>query len=561
MRCSIVIPTYQRRERVVQVVAALERQQHRDFEVLVVVDGSSDGTADALRALRASFPVKVLEQANQGAAMARNAGARAASGELLVFLDDDMEADPDMLAEHLRSHREGADVVVGHVPLHEESPATAIAAVTGRWAERRRKRLETAGGEVPAADVLTGQMSIARAAFEQLDGFDESFTRGGLFGGEDLDFGVRARRAGLKIAFNPAAVSHQYYDVDAATYTRRSRQVARSDQELIARYPELAAELSRRRRFASRWEAVVFGALARLPEPLVAPVRWSAIRLFSRAQPGKVSNRLFFAIQAMEHLRGARPQRPWQVVVLAYHAISDLSGDRVLREYGVPAERFAAQLETLARRGWRFIAFDDLVRAIAHRGSLPARAVLVTFDDAYQDLLEHGSPVLAHHRVPGLVFAVSSKLGASNDWEARAGVTRLALLDEAGLKALAVRGLTVGSHGATHRSLVELDERELDAELIGSAAALEALGFPRPTAFSYPYGECNERVAAAVRSAGYAAAFTVDAGLVKPGQDRFSLPRVEVYASDTPLSLRIRLGVAGWPPAIRRAVLRRLPGP
>jgi peptidoglycan/xylan/chitin deacetylase (PgdA/CDA1 family) len=293
----------------------------------------------------------------------------------------------------------------------------------------------------------------------------------------------------------------------------------------------------------------------------VTPVRRTAIQLFSRPQPGKVSNRLFFAVQTMEHLRGARARRHWQVAVLAYHAISDLGGDRVLREYGVPAQRFAAQLDTLARRGWRFIAFDDLVRAMEERGSLPARAVLVTFDDAYRDLLERGSPLLAEYGVPGLVFAVSSKLGAINDWEARTGVTRLPLLDERGLKELAARGLTVGSHGATHRSLVGLDERELEREVLGSAAALEAVGLPRPAAFSYPYGEWDPRVAAAVGSAGYTAAFTVESGVVRPGQDRFSLPRIEVFASDTPLRLRIRLAVAGWPPGLCRRVLARLPRP
>ncbi len=126
MRFSIVIPTYQRRDIVVRMVAALDRQLHSDFEVVVVADGSTDGTAAALRKLRVRFPLTVLEQSNQGAAAARNAGASASRGELLVFLDDDMEADPKMLTEHDRSHREGADLVLGHLAVHRDSPPTLL---------------------------------------------------------------------------------------------------------------------------------------------------------------------------------------------------------------------------------------------------------------------------------------------------------------------------------------------------------------------------------------------------------------------------------------------------
>src|SRR2546423_1524068 len=224
MRFSIVIPTHQRRDLVVRMVGALDRQELRDFEVIAVADGCTDGTAAALRALQTRFPLTVLEQPHRGAAAARNAGAAVARGELLVLLDDDMEADPALLAEHDRSHREGADLALGDIPLHPDSPSTAIAAVTGRWAERRRRRLSTPGAEVPVTDLIGGQMSIPRATFERLGGFDVSFTRrGGLDPGADLDFGYRVRSLGLRVVFNPAAVSHQYYEVDAADYTRRSR--------------------------------------------------------------------------------------------------------------------------------------------------------------------------------------------------------------------------------------------------------------------------------------------------------------------------------------------------
>jgi glycosyltransferase involved in cell wall biosynthesis len=307
-RFSVVVPTRGRRDLAVRLVRGLGEQAYDDFEAIVVVDGADDGTAEALRALDPPFSLTVLEQPHRGAAAARNAGAAAASGEILLFLDDDMAPDPALLAEHDRSHREGARLVLGHLPLDEESPPTAVAAAVGRWAERRKARLSAHEGDVPVTELITGQLSVDRKAFELLGGFDVSFTRGGLVPGADRDFGYRARRAGLPIVFNGAAVSHQRYDIDAREYTRRSQDGARGDEILAARYPEIADELWRPA-FDTLPAKILLGALTVLPRPFSAPVRSVAIRLFSRPAPGRWSNRFFFAVQTMERRRGAREER------------------------------------------------------------------------------------------------------------------------------------------------------------------------------------------------------------------------------------------------------------
>ena len=122
----------------IAALRALETQEQVDgYEVIVVVDGSTDGTTEALRQLTTSFPLTVLEQPNRGRAAAVNHGAKVARGELLLILDDDMEADPRLLAEHDRSHREGADVVLGHIPLHPDSPESFLCPGVAAWADRR----------------------------------------------------------------------------------------------------------------------------------------------------------------------------------------------------------------------------------------------------------------------------------------------------------------------------------------------------------------------------------------------------------------------------------------
>jgi GT2 family glycosyltransferase/peptidoglycan/xylan/chitin deacetylase (PgdA/CDA1 family) len=564
MRFSVVIPTYQRRSIVVRTVRAFEAQKGGDFEVVVVVDGSTDGTAQALRDLREPFPLTVIEQPNGGRAAAVNAGAAAATGELLLFLDDDMHVAPDLLSEHERSRRAGADIVLGHVPLDPNSPPSEIAELTGGWAERRRKRLAAPGAVPAVSDFLSGQLSISRAAFERLGGFDTEFTSDGRFGGEDLDFGHRASSAGLSIVFNEHAVSYQYYAVDAVEYTRRSRDVGRSDQELAIRYPELRS-ITRRRTFASPRMQLTLGTLASLPAALSWPLRRLAIGLFSERRGGDRGRRLFFAVQTMEYTRGRRDAsrrlRDTGVAVLAYHAIADLQGDEVLSEYGVPPSRFALHLESLASHGWRFVSLDRVLGALAGGERPPARALLVTFDDAYVDLLDSAYPILARNGVPAVVFAVGDLIGATNEWDRPLGARALPLLDADGLRQLAAHGVTIGAHGATHRPLVNVDSAELGRETEGVADTLEAIGLPRPTVFAHPHGEWNDTVVAAVHAAGYQAAFAVNAGIAGRAEHRYALPRIEVFAGDTPRTLRLKLLCARLPQPLRRRLFERLPGP
>jgi glycosyltransferase involved in cell wall biosynthesis/peptidoglycan/xylan/chitin deacetylase (PgdA/CDA1 family) len=559
---SIVIPTYERRDTVVRMVAALERQAFDDFEVIVVVDGSSDGTGAALCRLQLPFPLAVLERENEGAAAARNAGAAAATGELLLFLDDDMEAHPEMLAAHDRSHSEGADIVLGHLPLHRASRATVLSRGAGTWAERRCRRLVSLASEVPGEELITGQMSIRKTVFERLGRFDVSFTRGGLFGGEDRDFGYRAVEAGLRIVFNPAAISYQLYEVDPAAYTRRSQEAGRSAEELRAKHPEWNAEMPGAEVFTTRRSRAVFGALAAAPSFLSWPLRALAIQLVRSGRLDARTHRLFFAVQTMEYCRGSRHARrkvgAGGAIVLAYHSISDLRGDPVLAEYGVRRSRFAEHLDALTGHGRQFITLRALLAALNGEQSLPAGAVLVTFDDAYADLLTAASPVLAERRIPAVAFPVAGHLGGTNEWDRPLGARSLALLDGDGLRAVAAHGVAIGSHGVTHRPLVSLDASELEHELRDSASALFSLGLPRPIAFAYPHGLWNHDVAAGVRDAGYSIAFTVQAGVVRGSTNRYGVPRIEVMASDGPLMLRLKLATAAWPGPWRRRLLRLL---
>ena len=322
LRFSVVIPTYQRRDVVVSTVRALKAQQDAPpFEVVVVVDGSVDGTAEALRALDTPFPLAVVEQPNAGRPAACNRGATAASGELLLFLDDDMEAHPRLLAEHDRSHREGADAVIGHLPVHPDSPPGFLAEAVGTWAEHRRQTIEERGGRVELPDFVTGQMSIRRDVFLGVGGFDTYFTR--PYGGEDLDLGRRLAAAGHTLAFNGDAISWQRYVITPRQLLRQWRYFGRGAVLLARKHPDQIEEIFRswrrgRRldRFVLRWLRLPLGALVLL---------CLAVGIESRFVV-----RVFFRVRNLEYFKGVRgaggiPARH-PVRVFCYHAISDLAG-------------------------------------------------------------------------------------------------------------------------------------------------------------------------------------------------------------------------------------------
>src|SRR5579862_3767242 len=125
MDISVVIPTYNRREVVRGSLETLFRQSlpPSQFEIIVVVDGSTDGTADSLRSLNPPCRFRLIEQENRGPAGARNTGFRSAESELVLFLDDDMRCDPALLTAHIAAHR-GPDptVAFGAIFLSPDSP-------------------------------------------------------------------------------------------------------------------------------------------------------------------------------------------------------------------------------------------------------------------------------------------------------------------------------------------------------------------------------------------------------------------------------------------------------
>lgn len=177
---SVVIPTYNRASLLVRALTSVAAQTYRDTEVIVVDDGSTDGTAEVVRAIPLS--VRYLRQAHAGVSAARNRGVGAARGEWIAFLDSDDEWRAEKLARQ-----------VAFIAAHGGLDACQTDEIWIRHGRRvnpgRRHRKPSGDIFLPSLDLCLVSPSAAmlrRSTFERLGGFDE-----GLPACEDYDLWLR----------------------------------------------------------------------------------------------------------------------------------------------------------------------------------------------------------------------------------------------------------------------------------------------------------------------------------------------------------------------------------
>lgn len=251
MRFSVVIPTYNRSEKLKNCLQALFTQNYdkRKFEIIVVDDGSQDETRQFLQRVQKKSPVPLYSffQPNQGQASARNKGITEAKGEIILFIGDDIESSPDMLKEHDRTHTlhpEDNSAVLGFITWHPSLNVTPLM----KFMERGGAIFGKFGGNQFAFDLLKGKetadfhffytsnISLKRRLLEKFK-FDPWFSG---YGWEDIELGYRlAKNAGLTIHYNPAARAYHDHPVTYEQWEARMHNIGRSSILMQKKYPEL----------------------------------------------------------------------------------------------------------------------------------------------------------------------------------------------------------------------------------------------------------------------------------------------------------------------------------
>ena len=217
---SVIVPTHNRREVLADKLESLQTQTLAPelFEVIVCVDGSSDGTLELLNAYKADFELHIIHHPEaRGVVAARNACARVANADVLLMSDDDCILNPQTLAAHVNLHQaDNAVVGVGAV----QQPGAA-------------QRSLTKPGRASWIHATGANTSMPRVAFEQVGGYDNYFR---AYGGEDADLALRLRQEGLEFYRVPHADVTHVGSLFEPGFEDKAFQAGRATQHIFERF-------------------------------------------------------------------------------------------------------------------------------------------------------------------------------------------------------------------------------------------------------------------------------------------------------------------------------------
>jgi len=247
MKLSIVIPTKDKLSRLKLTLQALEAQMDDDSEVVIVFDGCEPAMVEQFRQIPFTFrPVTVVCTRNVGRAAARNLGVQQASGDVIVFLDDDRVPAGDFIRKHREGHRtpcvllgDRKDSLVSEFEiealLRHGKVAHTEMILKGKLTEGElHKPLPIKlSSRLKGLLFYTGNVSLEKQHFEQAGGFDEHFQG---WGHEDLDLGIRLSRIGVPFARDTSITTYHLLHDSSFNITERTKQSLKNLKYMMNKY-------------------------------------------------------------------------------------------------------------------------------------------------------------------------------------------------------------------------------------------------------------------------------------------------------------------------------------
>lgn len=307
---SVVVPTFNRVDRLRRVLDALGQQDYEGrYEVVVISDGSTDGTDEMLADRSTDGNLVVITQRNQGPAAARNAGLARAQGDLVLFVDDDVVVAPDVISSHVAAHRRAArpSAVIGTMlnpPGVDLLPWIA-------WEQRmlyKQYRDMAEGNYAPTfRQFYTGNVSVPRSIVAEVGSFDAAYRRA-----EDVELAMRLAARGVAFVFEPCAVGYHHAERSFASWRDVARAYGRADVDFADRLDtgggrERLALNYRSRRWPLRMAIRSALRFPRAADRLAGVVDRVAMRL-DRTRARRVGQWFLSAVYACDYWRGAAQQ-------------------------------------------------------------------------------------------------------------------------------------------------------------------------------------------------------------------------------------------------------------
>jgi len=202
----------------------------------------------------------------------------------------------------------------------------------------------------------------------------------------------------------------------------------------------------------------------------------------------------------------------WYPPILNYHRVSPILGSDTPT---VSVGTFEKQMKILAQR-WKPISLADLVQTLEQGSPLPAKAVVVTFDDGTEDNFHHAFASLSRYQIPATIFLITGNVGKSGS------------LHPDQIRQMREGNVRFGSHTDHHAYLPKLSLAQVHEELKSSRAALQNLGVDSDL-LSYPAGGFSPEIILEAQKAGFRAACTTSRGTVRFPPDRWALRRITLH--------------------------------
>ena len=246
IKVSVIIPTYNRREILLRALAALAGQTYpaAQFEVLVCDDGSTDDTAMQVAQLVTPYRLIYLRRDNGGPAAARNLGLPRARGEIILILNDDAIAAPDLVARHVQAQvrlqqKQVKAAVLGiFTPKREEFSSSFLELLHQSDVNFRYSKMQP-HQFYDYRHFWTCNLSLPRTAFEVAGRFDEDF-----WAAEDIDLGYRLEQHGYRIYYDPSCKAEHDHPFDFKAFCPHRLLVGRNLVLLAKKHPEITGAVT-----------------------------------------------------------------------------------------------------------------------------------------------------------------------------------------------------------------------------------------------------------------------------------------------------------------------------
>ena len=222
------------------------------------------------------------------------------------------------------------------------------------------------------------------------------------------------------------------------------------------------------------------------------------------------------------------------VPILMYHVVADPPRGAPYPLLYVAREELQQQVAWLQRAGYEAVTLGRVFDAWHGHATLPARPIVLSFDDGYRSHVTAALPILAARRWPGVLDLDLSNLEPS--WSVR----------PRGVRRLIAAGWEIDAHSMTHADLPSQSAAGLTYEVAGSRAEIRRRFGVTPRFFCYPSGRYDARVVAAVQAAAYDGATTTEPGLARPATP-FTLARIRIDRGDGARGLADKLAALGLP--------------